>query len=92
MMTGYNDLGNLGGGGGVSGSYMDNPGGGGMGSRMMLDPMSAGAGVGGGPPFSYDLMRQGSAESSYSHPSSEMSLTEAQVHVCHIIMLEKCVL
>ncbi len=40
----------------------------------MLDPMS-GPGV---TPFSYDLMRQGSAESSYSHPSSEVSLTDAQ--------------
>ncbi len=47
-------------------------GGGGRGDPGMLDPMSAGA------PFSYDLMRQGSAESSFSHPSSEMSITEAQ--------------
>lgn len=37
----------------------------------MLDPMT-------NAPFSYDLMRQGSAESSFSHPSSEMSITDAQ--------------
>lgn len=67
-------------------------GGGGVGgvgaSSMMLDPASAaamavGSQMGGGPMgpgggYPYDLMRQGSAESSYSHPSSEMSLTEAQ--------------
>ena len=61
MMTGYD-----GGGGYAAGPNRG----------MMLDPMMAGA-ASGGAPFSYDLMRQGSAESSYSHPSSEMSLTEA---------------
>eukprot|EP00095_Tigriopus_kingsejongensis_P000513 maker-scaffold367_size194084-snap-gene-0.43 protein:Tk00513 transcript:maker-scaffold367_size194084-snap-gene-0.43-mRNA-1 annotation:"voltage-dependent calcium channel" len=62
---------------------------GGGGNSMMLDPASAAAmavgsqmggpmALGGGGTYPYDLMRQGSAESSYSHPSSEMSLTEAQ--------------
>ena len=54
--------------------------------NMMLDPASGfGPGYGGGGNNNYgqaagmDLMRrQGSAESSFSHPSSEMSLTEAQ--------------
>ena len=72
-------------GGGPGGGYagtplMGGPGGaypsqGGGGAPGMLDVRGGPAGPFGGP---YDLMRQGSAESSYSHPSSEMSLTEAQ--------------
>ena len=56
--------------GGVPGQPQQPPMGGGMAPGQMLDPAAGN--------FSYDLMRQGSAESSYSHPSSEMSLTEAQ--------------
>ncbi len=67
-MTGYNDYG-----GGASRQLPQ---------QHMLDSMTVGGGGmgglggGGGAPFSYDLMRQGSAES--SQPSSEMSLTDAQ--------------
>ena len=55
--------------------------------NMMLDPASGfGHGYGGGGnhygqagnPGMHLMRRQGSAESSFSHPSSEMSLTEAQ--------------
>ncbi len=91
-MTGYNDGGAAGGGyygagaaGGGGGPMNSGGGGGGYpppqphhrggpppgGDPGMLDPMSSA-------PFSYDLMRQGSAESSFSHPSSEMSITDAQ--------------
>ena len=87
MMTGYDD-GAVGGGGyyggGGGGGPMNSGGGGGGGMGYpppshhpsgrdpgMLDPMS-------NAPVSYDLMRQGSAESSFSHPSSEMSITDAQ--------------
>lgn len=88
MMTGYSNdngagaaagggyYGNNGGGGGMGPPGVGPPGlGPGRGGEGMstLDPM-----MGGGGPFSYDLMRQGSAESSYSHPSSEMSITDAQ--------------
>ena len=78
-MTGYDnmtsggDYHNSGGGGGPLPPPGRHAAGGGGGGGGMLDP-----GMGGGGQFPYDLMRQGSAESSYSHPSSEMSLTDAQ--------------
>ena len=68
MMTGYDMNSGGGGGGGFPPPNNGGPPPAAAGRGGMLDPNGA---------FTYDLMRQGSAESSYSHPSSEMSLQEA---------------